>query len=66
LRFWGSEDTSLRQETPALQPLIEQFPTGINRENIAGNREFLSANREFHCKHRAIGFDRTSISRGKV
>jgi hypothetical protein len=36
-----------RQETAVLQPLLEQFPMQINRENILKNREFLSAIREF-------------------
>ncbi len=35
------------RETAVLQPLLEQFPTQINRENILGNRESFSGNREF-------------------
>jgi len=35
------------QETAALQPLPEQFPNQINRENILGIRESFSGNREF-------------------
>jgi len=34
-----------------LQPLLEQFPTQINRENISGNREFLNGIRELQPKN---------------
>jgi hypothetical protein len=40
-------DTIWYQETAALQPLSEQFPTQINRENILRIRELFSGNREF-------------------
>jgi hypothetical protein len=33
-------ETVLAQETAALQPLIEQFPTQAIREIISGNRDF--------------------------
>jgi hypothetical protein len=36
----------LAQETAALQVLIEQFPTPINREIVSKIREFSSDNRE--------------------
>src|SRR5258707_15889692 len=42
-------DTIWYQETAALQPLPEQFPTQINRENILRIRELSSGNREFQC-----------------
>jgi len=35
------------QETAALQPLSEQFPTQVNRDNILGIRESFFGNREF-------------------
>ena len=37
---------SFEQETAALQPLLEQFPTQINREIFPKNRELLGDNRE--------------------
>src|ERR1700682_4895896 len=37
----------LMRKTPVLQPVLEQFPTQTNRENILRNREFLASNREF-------------------
>jgi hypothetical protein len=40
-------ETVLAQEPAVLQPLIEQFPTQINREIISEIREFLSDNRDF-------------------
>jgi hypothetical protein len=43
-------ETVLAQETAVLQPLIEQFPTQINREIISEIREFLSDNRDFFWK----------------
>jgi hypothetical protein len=36
----GLRDTILYQETATLQPLLEQFPTQIIRENILKNKEF--------------------------
>jgi hypothetical protein len=36
----GLRDTITCQETAALQPLLEQFPTQIISENILGNSEF--------------------------
>jgi hypothetical protein len=46
LRFWGSETRFGKQETAALQPLLEQFPTQIIRDNILRIREFLNGIRE--------------------
>ena len=34
-------------EISVLQPLIEEFPTQVNREHISRNREFICENREF-------------------
>jgi len=39
------------QETAVLQPLMEQFPTQINREIISVNRDFQSSNREFYLQN---------------
>jgi hypothetical protein len=41
----------LAQETAVPQPLIEQFPTQINREIISKNRDFRSSNREISLQH---------------
>jgi hypothetical protein len=49
-------ETVLAQETPVLQPLIEQFPTQINGEIILEIREFLSDNRDFFWKVRKRPF----------
>jgi hypothetical protein len=49
-------ETVLAQETAVLQPLIEQFPTQINREIISEIREFLSDNRDFFWKVRKRPF----------
>jgi hypothetical protein len=46
-------DTIWYEEAPALQPLLDQFPTQIIRENILRIRDFLSDNREYSCE---IGF----------
>jgi hypothetical protein len=46
----GLRDAIWYQETAALQPLLEQFPTQTNRENILRNREFLAGNREFYLQ----------------
>jgi len=35
------------QKISVPQPLLEQFPTKVNRENISKNREFICRNREF-------------------
>jgi hypothetical protein len=45
----------LIQETAVLQPLIEQFPTQINREIISEIRVFKSKNREFSCEQHRFG-----------
>jgi membrane-associated phospholipid phosphatase len=42
----GHQEANLWQETIALQSLMIQFPTQINRENILGIREILAKNRE--------------------
>jgi hypothetical protein len=42
----GLRDTITCQETAALQPLLEQFPTQIISENILGNSEFSHGIRE--------------------
>jgi hypothetical protein len=42
----GLRDTILCQETAALQPLLEQFPTQIISENILENSEFSNGIRE--------------------
>jgi hypothetical protein len=42
----GPRDTIWYQETAALQPLLEQFPTQIIRGNILGIKEFLNGIRE--------------------
>src|SRR5207244_1990393 len=42
----GLRDTIWYQETAALQPLLEQFPKQIIRENILRIREFLNGIRE--------------------
>jgi hypothetical protein len=47
-------ETVLAQETAVLQPLIEKFPTQINREIISKIREFLSDNRDFFWKVASI------------
>jgi hypothetical protein len=44
----GLRDTIEDQETAALQPLPEQFPTRIIRENILRIREFFNGIRELH------------------
>jgi hypothetical protein len=46
----GLRDTIKYQETAALQPLFEQFPTQIIREKISIKREFLGDNRESHLQ----------------
>jgi hypothetical protein len=38
------------RETTVLQPVLEQFPAQINRENISRIREFLGGIREFGCR----------------
>jgi hypothetical protein len=47
--------TVLAQETAILQPLIEQFPTQINREIISDIRVIKSKNREFSCEQHRFG-----------
>jgi hypothetical protein len=42
----GLRDTITCQETAALQPLLEQFPTQIISENILGNSQFSNGIRE--------------------
>jgi hypothetical protein len=46
----GLRDTIWYQETAALQPLLEQFPKQIIRENILRIREFLNGIRELQPK----------------
>jgi hypothetical protein len=46
----GLGDAIWYQGTAALQPLLEQFPTQTNRDNILRNREFLAGNREFYLQ----------------
>jgi hypothetical protein len=53
----------LAQETAVLQPLIEQFPTQINREIISEIREFLSDNRDFFLES-TIHFSRPFFCSG--
>ena len=43
----GLRDTITCQETAALQPLLEQFPTQINSENILRISELFRKNSEF-------------------
>jgi len=43
-----------RQEVPVLQPLLEQFPTRINREKFSKNREFYLGIREFLTATRSV------------
>ena len=56
-------ETVLAQETAVLQPLIEQFPTQINREIISEIREFLSDNRDFFLES-TIHFSRPFFCSG--
>src|SRR5258706_8409293 len=44
-------DTIWYQETAALQPVLEEFPTQINSENILGNSESFPGNREFQLQN---------------
>jgi hypothetical protein len=52
----GLRDTLWYQETAALQPLLEQFPTQIIRENILRIREFLNGIRKLQASIRKRPF----------
>ena len=61
----GLRDTIEHQETAALQPLLEQFPTQISREKISINREFFGGNREFSSVN-YCGWIGRELPRGKL
>src|ERR1700682_1201898 len=51
----GLRDTILCQETAALQPLLEQFPTQIISENILENSEFSNGIRDLGGRMDVMG-----------
>jgi hypothetical protein len=50
LRFWGLRTRFSARKPPALQPLLEQFPTQIISENILKNSEILSGISDLYPK----------------
>jgi hypothetical protein len=52
----------LYQETAALQPLLEQFPTQIIRENILRIREFFNGIRELPQNRVSVHFLHTCFA----
>jgi hypothetical protein len=46
--IWACQETSSKQETPALQAFLGELPGPVNRENLCPSREAFICNRELN------------------